>query len=740
MLPNLLQRAFATPLRYLLCASLAVGLSACGGGGGNASTPDPKPAVGSISLSSSAATIDASGTDGTEVTVTAIIKDSANSAMSGVVVSFSADSGTISNTARTTGANGTIIEKLSVKGDSSLRPIKITASAGSATSNQITVTVVPSPAAPKLLLTALSGTLPSAGGVDVQIRALVINANNVVVPNATVSFSTDSGSLTAAQGITNASGFATVSLGTGTDPTNRAITVTATVPGTPASIVTVNVVGTKLTVNASPTLNAGAVSDVTTVLVDSTGEPLANRSVSFKSVLNTLKVKGSGAGTPGITDSAGKLVLSYTAATAGIDTITVTAFGETATAQVTTVSSNFTVVADGVAPQVANTNACTGVSVSNFLNNAPVLGTVTLSASRGLMYSDSLCTTPLGATPLTLVAGLTKAYISANSPGIATISATSSVTNSTAQGLLEIVAPLNASAILTLQATPSVVGVNTPLNSNQQSVLRAVVTDKSQQGNPVKNAKVAFSIVSDPSGGSLSQPAEVLTGADGSATVSYIAGTTATAKDGVLIQAVVQSPLSTASNTVKLTVAQQPLTIGAGTGNTILTPNSATYAVDYVVVVADSAGNPVRDVTLTGSIRPRNYRKGEHTVLSSTSPWAPVVRDTCPNEDVDGDGVLTVGEDINNNGRLDPGLPLTISAKSKTDATGTAIVQILYPRDRAYWLDVDFTITAAVSGSEGRYVGYTLLLGLADDYKNALISPPGVVSPYGKFPGCNNTN
>ena len=69
-----------------------------------------------------------------------------------------------------------------------------------------------------------------------------------------------------------------------------------------------------------------------------------------------------------------------------------------------------------------------------------------------------------------------------------------------------------------------------------------------------------------------------------------------------------------------------------------------------------------------------------------------------------------------------------------------AAITFTYPRDRAYWLDIDFTVRGKVSGTEATYVGYTLLRGLASDYATKAISPPGAVSPYGQASACNDKN
>jgi hypothetical protein len=188
------------------CAGL---LAACGGGGGSAGTnfngQTPSKAA-SVVLTTSAGTIASSGQDGTEVTLTAIVKDGSNNVLPNETVSFKSSSGNVSNTTRTTDANGQVVEKLSVKGDSSLRDITITASAGGATSNTVTVKVVA--ATQTLTLTADSGTLPSAGaaGSEVTVTALVKDANNTVLQGVKVDLSADSGSLTAGTRLTDVNG------------------------------------------------------------------------------------------------------------------------------------------------------------------------------------------------------------------------------------------------------------------------------------------------------------------------------------------------------------------------------------------------------------------------------------------------------------------------------------------------------------------------------------------------------
>lgn len=746
MLPNFLQRALAHPLRLASFATLALALTACGGGGGSPGDngtkkpDDPKgPVVASVALTASAATVSASGVD--EITLTAVAKDAGNNAVSGATVSFAASSGTISNTVRVTNASGVVTEKLSVRGDTTPREITITASSGSATSPAVKVAVVAAAAAkPTILLTSASGTVASSGSGPVPVRALVLDVNNAVVKGATVSFTTDTGSLSSSTALSDDNGVATVNLNTAADPTTRVVTVTAKAAGAEDKQVKLSIVGTRIVINAATTVTAGASTDMTAVLTDSSGSPLVGKPVTFSATRNPVTVKGGGA-SPAMTDSTGKVVLSYTGTTPGSDTVTVSSMGESANTSITTVSTTFSVgVINNGTPRtlqtLANTDTCHPVLVRDFDGTTARSGTVTVSSSRGSIYGDAACAVQLiSAAPLT--AGEAIVYIKANSPGVATLTANSSATGTSVQGVVEFVSPLVAGSIISVQTSPAVIGANAAGSTTEQSVLRAVVFDKATLGNPVKNARVAFSIISDPSGGRLSQPSEVLTASDGTATVSYIAGPTTTATDGVVIEARIVSAVSSASSTTRLTVGKRSLFITAGTGRTIVEPNSSTYQVDYSVFVTDAAGNPVNDVLVTASVHPRNYYKGRRRF---TTVWETFPVAKCENEDKDRDGVLGTGEDFNGNGRLDPGTPLNITSNVRTGVNGTAIVSITYPRDRAYWLDVDFTIRGQVIGSEASYVGYVILPGLAKDFEDEDVSPPGLFSPYGVTADCRSTN
>ncbi|NGZ82946.1 beta strand repeat-containing protein [Duganella aceris] len=747
-----------TKITGWLAALASAGLlAACGGGGGspgangNGVTPPAASKVASVTLRADPSSIEDSGI--TEATLTAIVKDASNNALSGETVSFTASAGVITSTNRVSNASGEVVEKLNIKGISGLTAVTVTANVGSVKSTPVVITVVPTPPVqpvlPTLTLTANPGTLASSGvvGSEVTVSVLVKDSSNAVLPGVTVGLVVDSGNLLYANRVSDANGRVTAKLDTIGNPTARTITVTASANGAKTQTLPIDVTGNKLTINNSSTVKVGATTDVTIKLVDSAGSALAGQAVTFSAGgANRLSVKG---GASAVTDSTGQLVLSYSAQTAGTDAIVVRSAGVIANASIVVSATNFTfngVDASGALLSVTNINACQKVAVHSDIGGVAQGGGVTLNTSRGTVYTDAGCTSAISSA-LTLVNGNATAYVRAVNPGVATLTATSTITNLATQGLLEFVAPFTASAIVSVQADPAVIGVNTSGSTVQQSTLRATVLDGTPENNLVKNAVVNFSFVSDPSGGTLTQPSVVTTGADGTASVSYIAGPNDTKLNGVVVQAQLQGA-STNSGQVQLTVAKKAASISAGTGNTIGVPSSTSYQIDYAVTVTDAAGNPAAGIKLTSSVRPRYYYKGQLYFTGTTGPWIldlsgtnPLPRQ-CANEDVNSDNIQQPGEDLNQDGILTPGNgTVVVTPTATTDVNGQAVVSLTYARDHANWIDVALTIRGQVSGTEALYTTYTRLPYLGTDFTVGGTPPPGRYSPYGiDVSSCTNTN
>jgi len=294
-------------------------------------------------------------------------------------------------------------------------------------------------------------------------------------------------------------------------------------------------------------------------------------------------------------------------------------------------------------------------------------------------------------------------------------------------------------AVLELQADPFT------LATNDQSAITAVVRDAS--GNLVKNQTVVFSLA-DVTGGSLSV-AQARTNSLGRAQTFYNSSSTTSASNGVEITATVQgSPLVT--DTVNLTVAQRELFVSIGTGNSISEPNTAQYSKEWVVQVTDAQGNGVDLVDVSLSVLSVRYWEGNR--FATADGWGTDAQPAlgCQDEDTltgdpsyDRNGILDPGEDNNGSTRIEAGNIAAVVAQGggstlTTDENGFGLVNVFWPQEFAYWLEVTLEASTTVQGTEFAESTTFVLEGLAADFNDPDISPPGVVSPFGTDGSCES--
>ena len=187
----------------------------------------------------------------------------------GTLVSFTTTLGTIEpREART--QNGEVRVRFSAQGQSGLATI--TAYSGGA-SGKLENLKIGSAAAERVLVSASPQTLGPAGG-SATISARVEDGAGSAVPGVPVTFSTDTGTLSASSATTDASGVATVTLNT-----SRPSKVTANVAGKTADVTVglnprtgITLAGPTTAVSAGVpatfTVNVGSTSNVRDVIVD----------------------------------------------------------------------------------------------------------------------------------------------------------------------------------------------------------------------------------------------------------------------------------------------------------------------------------------------------------------------------------------------------------------------------------------------------------------------------------------
>lgn len=610
-----------------------------------------------------------------------------------------------------------------------------------------------SPGGPELVeLSRSAPSITSDGRQSVRLFATVKDSGNVALAGVPVSFSASGTGLTLAvvRGTTDVNGQAEATLAV-TDPVNRSIDVQANAAGRSAAT-SVQVVGTSTAISgpASVVLNAPAVFQV--AVKDASGTPIAGKSVSaLSSAGNTLSVS------PSTTDAQGTVSVVMTPTKAGPDTITVSAAGATGAQAVQVSSTSISFEAPPAAAEFvvspASAPAWRAVSVRLLDAGAPLpAGTrVEFTATRGVLGAGFA---------LTDAAGLATTSIYSPLAGRSMITATAP--NGTV-ATREVTFVADRAAKLEVQASPSTLGVNLSGAVSESSQIIAVVRDLVD--NPVKGARVNFSVIDPSAGPGLSQ-GFAITDASGRATVTFYPGAIPSGENKIVVNAVVDCTYvvtgvqcvsgGVAPDSISLTAARRALQVRIGTGNEIVKveePGAAPVfnEMPYGVLVTDSAGNPVSGVTLNATVVALDYRKGFwiNPCAPAEACWIQVnsgVADgqvaNCKGEDLNENLLLDkvpFNEDANGDGVLTPGNvaaayfgPTGLATTVTTDSEGSAVLRIRYLRDRSAWASVRVRVTASVpDGTEGAEKVQFLLPVLAEDVSNPLVAPPGATSPYG---------
>lgn len=587
-----------------------------------------------------------------------------------------------------------------------------------------------------------SPQIPSSGTTTVDLTAVVLNANKQTLAGRTVTFSpgTDATAyITNASGSSDVNGVATAKLNIGTNRANRTINVSAAVDTVTATRV-VDVIGTTIAVGGNRSLSLGSSTTFTYTLKDSTGTAVQGMALNLASQTGNGIVM-----TPatGITNNSGQVSAVITASKAGNDVITASAAGASATHALAVSSDSFTFTSPTVLDLPLAPPTLVTVTWSD--GGVPQVGKqVFFSSSRGTVLGSPATTDSSGSASVTVSSPLSSgpAVITATGPG------------STPSASLNVALTATTAKLVTVQAIPNVIQVTSTSASQTGNVstITAIVRDASE--NVVKNAGVNFSIISDPSGGSLSAT-KLVTDAFGSASVTYTAGKLSSPQNGVTISVTVIDvngalPTTAVAGTTSLTVAGPSLFVRLGTNNGFQSSSSSSllYAMEYVSIVTDSGGRPVPGADVRFQLRPGHFRKGTYTRAiynldgEIVTPGKLYKGAECDNEDINFSGVFTSSKDTNQNGQLDPGGIASVSPTATTDANGVAKATITYPVSHAIWSEVTLEARTGVAGDDPPARATFYLPGIVDAIYGLTAAPDltGIaVSPYGINAVCTDT-
>lgn len=561
-----------------------------------------------------------------------------------------------------------------------------------------------------------SSTTLQSSGESVDITAFVKSSGNVAIPNQAVTFSADSGLLQNVSATTDDNGVATAKLAAGSNKANRDITVKVTSGGESGQVV-VSVKGIQLTMAGELALKLGSSANYTLKVVDGAGQPVSGADVVLSSTLgnvfNASSVKTGIAGTADVT---------YTASKAGADIISAQSLGASVQQAVTVSAVDMAFVTPAVNTQIPVGAAQTftvrylsgGVGVAN--------KTVSFSTTRGTLAST---------TAVTNASGEASVSVSSNSAGPATVVA---VIDGVGQASIAADFIAQTPSTIVMQSSLGAIPPNSAGSNSSQSSIEATVRDAA--GNLVAGKAVNFNIVSDVSGGYLST-ASVNTDQYGNAKVQYVAGTNATAADGVEIRGTVAGTGIVSS--VKLTVNAKALFINIAYGNTMSNLDETTYSKPFSIYVTDATGNPVGNQQVTVSVIPKEYMKGDLSLqvdgageqywdYSAGSPTK-----ACPNTDVNRNGIVDDAEIS----PLRPGnVVVATPGLLTTDSSGRASFSLQYGEQYAKWVEVELMAKALVAGTESRTAQSYKLAMLSTDAYDEKATPANATSPFGTDPIC----
>ncbi len=555
----------------------------------------------------------------------ATVKDASGNPVSGVVVTFTAPSGSVASgtftgggrtataSTDTTGvATAVVFSANSIAGQYS-----VTASvAGVSTPASFSLTNTAGPAT--RLSVSAPGSATAGTAISFTVTALDASNNTVSGYTGTVNFtSSDTQAVLPANAtLTNGTGTFSATLKTaGTQTLTATDTVHSTIAGTSNNLTVGAGAVTHLSVSAPGSATAGTAISFTVTALDASNNTVSGytgtvhfTSSDAQAVLpaNTTLTNGTG-------------TFSATLKTAGTQTLTAT---DTVHSTIAGTSNNLTVGA-GAATHLsvsAPGSATAGAAIS-FTVTALDTGNNTVSGYTGTVHftsSDAQAVLPANTT-LTNGTGTLSATLKTAGPQ--TLTATDTVTNSITGTSINITVGTGVAASVTATAgTPQ----SATISQSFATALQATVKDA--YGNPVSGATVTFAAPATGASGTFANGTNTTTATtntQGIATAStFTANSIANIAGPYTVTATVSGVASSASF-LMTNLHGSPTSIAAtsGNGQSVVVNNS--FVTLLQATVKDASGNPVSGVVVTftapsGSVASGTFTGGGRTATAST--------------------------------------------------------------------------------------------------------------------------
>jgi hypothetical protein len=303
---------------------------------------------------------------------------------------------------------------------------------------------------------------------SVTVSASVLDTDNAAIEGVTVQFATDSGALSAASVVTDASGVAEVIFRSGlVDQSNRTATITATL-GELTAQVPVLVTGTTVTVNQeNTTLSSSNPSALIIEVNDASGTGIYDAEVSI--AVDSASTGGVNVPSGGYTGVDGTLEVSVTGVSSGTVTLDISAAGAiTSCTYTVSTTGNILEITAPTEPATLEIGNALTITVSD-----PDRGSVVLTTTLGTLNGSG------SAVVLDASSGTASATLTTGSAGIATIQAYNTDHPSVIDSVsVTMYAPATSATAISIQASSTVVAPSSADLTNTVQII-ARVTDAS---------------------------------------------------------------------------------------------------------------------------------------------------------------------------------------------------------------------------------------------------------------------
>lgn len=525
------------------------------------------------------------------------------------------------------------------------------------------------------------GPLDSAGNEEVTVIAVARNANNAAVSDAEVTFATEDDGLTilSPSALTNEQGSGETAVVNDFNAMNRMAEIRAFVDGTEISdSISVGVEGSSIRLSGPENLTVSESDTYTVVVQDSGGSLISGAEVSVTSENNNSIDFTDGA----VTDKNGEVTFTLTADNSGGDVLEISALGASTKEPVEVSNDDLSFekpTGDQLPVGDPPGSVDHDVTVSWEQNGSLVDGeTLTFTSSRGELSDDGV--------PVNVSSGEATVTISSESTGIADIVAKNNDLDVSVRKRIQFISENPAS--ISVQAVPSAIEPNQDGQSSNRSVVTATVRDDS--GNVVANQNVNFT-VSGTGQGWLTDNGTATTSTSGSASVEYVSGQFSTPPESVSINAAVEG--TSIEDTAPLTVADSSFITVGSSGRIEEVEGESIYRVPHTIQVTNSDGTPAANTDVSLELKTTELIVGDDWTYDGSEWSAPASITRCvigqDTEDLYGTATVVPAEGTDISERSG-------SVQVTTDSEGYANIEVLYPKDQAFWSHVELIGSADV--------------------------------------------